>query len=68
MEKQNKLNRQVWRNNRSKITFTLHPDIVRVIRNTAEEEKLPLRIVADEALYAGLKVLGKLKQILYSND
>ena len=60
MEKQNKLNRQVWRNNRSKITFTLHPDIVKVIRSTAEEEKLPLSIVADEALYAGLKALGRI--------
>ena len=60
MEKQNKLNRQVWRNNRSKITFTLHPDIVKVIRNTAEEDKLPLSIVADEALYAGLKALGRI--------
>ena len=56
----NKLNRQVWRNNRSNITFTLHPDIVKVIRNTAAEEKLPLSIVADEALYAGLKALGRI--------
>ena len=51
---------QVWRNNRSKITFTLHPDIVKIIRNTAAEEKLPLSIVADEALYAGLKALGRI--------
>ena len=55
-----KLNRQVCRNNRSKITFTLHPDIVKVIKNTAAEEKLPLSIIADESLYAGLKVLGRI--------
>ena len=60
MNNQKKLNRQVWRNNRSKITFTLHPDIVKVIRNTAAEKKLPLSIVADEALYAGLKALGRI--------
>ena len=60
MNNQNKLNRQVWRNNRSKITFTLHHEIVKVIRSTAAEEKLPLSIVADEALYAGLKALGRI--------
>ena len=54
------LTRQVWRNNRSKITFTLHPDIVKVIKSTAEEERLPMSIVADEALYAGLKALGRM--------
>ena len=48
MESQKKLTRQVWRNNRSKITFTLHPDIVKVIKSTAEEERLPMSIVADE--------------------
>jgi|TARA_B110000881_G_scaffold91729_1_gene80489 hypothetical protein len=53
MESQKKLTRQVWRNKRSKITFTLHPDIVKVIESTAEEEQLPMSIVADEALYAG---------------
>ena len=40
MEKQNKINRQVWLNNRSKITFTLHPDIVKVIRSTTAKENL----------------------------
>ena len=50
MESQKKLTRQVWRNNRSKITFTLHPDIVKVIKSTAEEERLPMSIIADEAL------------------
>ena len=44
----------------SKIKFTLHPDIVKVIRNTAVEEKLTLSIVADEAIYAGLKTLGRI--------
>ena len=48
MESQKKLTRQVWRNNRSKITFTLHPDIVKVIKSTAEEERLPMSIVAAE--------------------
>ena len=60
MNNQKKLNRQVWRNNRSKITFTLHPDIVKVIRNTEAEEKLPLSNVANEDLYAGLKALGRI--------
>ena len=56
--KNNKLDRQVWRNSREKITFTLHPDIVAVIRNIAKEEDLPMSVVADEAMYAGLKKLG----------
>ena len=42
---------------------TLHPDIVKVIRNTAAEEKLTLSIVADEPLYAGLKALGRIDRI-----
>ena len=50
MESQKNLTRQVYRNNRSKITFTLHPDIVKVFKSTAEEERLPMSIVADEAL------------------
>ena len=58
--KKNKLDRQVWRNNRKKITFTLHPDIIGVIRSIAKEENIPLSVVADEALYAGLKKLGRL--------
>ena len=41
-------------------SFTLHPDIVKVIKSTAEEERLPMSIVADEALYAGLKALGRM--------
>ena len=52
--KKNKLDRQVWRNNREKVTFTLHPDIVGVIRSIATEEDIPMSVVADEALYAGL--------------
>ena len=60
MEHKKILKRQVWRGNRGKITFTLHPDIVKVIRETAAEEKLPMSIIADEALYAGLKALGRM--------
>ena len=52
--KKNKLDRQVWRNNREKITFTLQPDIVGVIRSIATEEDIPMSVVADEAMYAGL--------------
>ena len=58
--KKNKLDRQVWRNNREKITFTLHPDIVSIIRNIATEEDVPMSVVADEAMYAGLKKLGRM--------
>ena len=58
--KKNKLDRQVWRNNREKITFTLHPDIVNIIRGIAKEEEIPMSVVADEALYAGLKKLGRM--------
>ena len=55
-----KLERQVWRNNREKVTFTLHPDIVGVIRSIATEEDIPMSVVADEAMYAGLKKLEHL--------
>ena len=58
--KKNKLDRQVWRNNREKITFTLHPDIVSIIRGIAKEEEIPMSVVADEAMYAGLKKLGRM--------
>ena len=58
--KKNKLDRQVWRNNREKITFTLHPDIVNIIRGIAKEEEIPMSVVADEALYAGLKKLRRM--------
>ena len=58
--KKNKLDRQVWRNNREKITFTLHPDIVGVIRSIATEEDIPMSVVADEAMYVRLKKLGHL--------
>ena len=37
-----------------------HPDIVGVIRSIAKEENIPMSVVADEALYAGLKKLGRL--------
>ena len=55
-----KLERQVWRNNREKVTFTLHPDIVSIIRNIATEEDIPMSVVADESLYAGLKKMGRM--------
>ena len=58
--KKNKLDRQVWRKNREKITFTLHPDIVSIIRNIATEEDIPMSVVADEAMYVRLKKLGHL--------
>ena len=58
--KKTKLERQVWRNNREKVTFTLHPDIVDVIRSIATEENIPMSVVADEAMYAGLKKMGRM--------
>ena len=58
--KKNKLDRQVWRNNTEKITFTLHPDIVSIIRGIAKEEEIPMSVVADEAMYSGLKKLGRM--------
>ncbi len=58
--KKTKLERQVWRNNREKVTFTLHPDIVSIIRNIATEENIPMSVVADEAIYAGLKKMGQM--------
>ena len=61
--KKNKLDRQVQRNNREKITFTLHPDIVGVIRSIATEEDIPMSVVADEALYAGFKKMGRMDQL-----
>ena len=59
--KKTKLERQVWRNNREKVTFTLHPDIVSIIRSIATEEDIPMSVVADEALYAGLKQLRRME-------
>ncbi len=58
--KKNKLDRQVWRNNRKKITFTLHPDIVSIIRGIATEEDIAMSVVPDEALYAGLKKMERM--------
>ena len=55
-----KLERKVWRHNREKITFTLHPDIVKVIREIAKEGDIPMSVVADEAMYLGLKELGQM--------
>ena len=58
--KKNKLDRQVWRNNREKITFTLHPNILSIIRNIATEKDIPMSVVTDGAMYAGLKKLGRM--------
>ncbi len=40
------------------ITFTLHPDIVGVIRSIAKEENIPLSVVADEAALCRIKKAG----------
>jgi len=42
------------------MTFTLHPDIVKVIRKTAGEEGLSFSVVADEAFFAGFKAMGRI--------
>ena len=60
VKKENKIQRKVWRGKRSRLTLTLHPDIEKVIRQTATEQKLPMSVVADEALYAGLKKMGQM--------
>ena len=60
MEAIKKFERRVWRNNRPKMTFTLHHDIVKIIRKTAEEQGVSFSVVADEALYAGLKEVGRI--------
>ena len=59
MKKENKIQRKVWRGKRTRLTLTLHPDIERVLRQTATEQKLPMSVIADEALYAGLKEMGR---------
>ena len=41
-------------------TFTLHPDIVGVIRSIATEEDIPMNVVAYETMYAGLKKMGRM--------
>ena len=60
MESIKKFPRKVWRNNRPKMAFTLHPDIVKVIRKTAREEGLFFSVVADEAFFAGFKAMGRI--------
>ena len=60
MKKENKIQRKVWRGKRPRLTLTLHPDIERVLRQTATEQKLPMSVIADEALYAGLKKMGRM--------
>ena len=60
MEAEKKFERLVWRNNRPKRPFTLHHDIVKMIRKTAKEEGVSLSVVADEAFYAGFKAMGRI--------
>ena len=60
VKKENKIQRKVWRGKRSRLTLTLHPDIEKVIRQTAKEQKLPMSVIADEALYEGLKEMGRI--------
>ena len=52
--------RNVWRGKRPKLTLSLHPDIVDVIRHVSKEQMLPMSVVADEAMYQGLKEMGLL--------
>ena len=52
--------RNVWRGKRSKLTLSLHPDIVDVIRHISKEQMLPMSVVADEVMYQGLKEMGLL--------
>ena len=52
--------RNVWRGKRSKLTLSLHPDIVDVIRHISKEQMLQMSVVADEAMYQGLKEMGLL--------
>ena len=52
--------RNVWRGKRSKLTLSLHPDIVDVIRHISKEQMLPMSVVADESMYQGLKEMGLL--------
>jgi hypothetical protein len=42
------------------MTFTLHPDIAKVVRKTAKEEGLSFSVVADEAFFAGFKAMGRI--------
>ena len=50
--------RNVWRKKRERISVSLHPDIVSNLKKIAGEEELPLSVVFDEVLYAGLKHRG----------
>ena len=61
MKKENNIQRKVWRGKRPRLTLTLHPDIEKVIRQTAKEQKLPMSVVADEVLYTGFKEMGQIK-------
>ena len=52
--------RQVWRRKRPKLTLSLHPEIVAEVRHVSKEELIPMSVLADEALYLGLKEMGLL--------
>jgi hypothetical protein len=41
------------------MTFTLHPDITKVVRKTAKEEGLSFSVVADEAFFCRIQGHGK---------
>ena len=43
--------RQVWRGKRPKLTLSLHPDIVDVIRHVSKEELIPMSVVVDEVRF-----------------
>ena len=50
--------RQVWSWKKPKLTLSLDPDIVDVIRHVSKEELIPMSVVADEVLFQGLKKMG----------
>ena len=57
MKASDNFQRNVWRKKRQRISVSLHPDIVSNLKKIAGEE-LPLSVVFDEVLYAGLKHRG----------
>ena len=60
MQTEKTFTRHVWREKRHKLTLSLHPDIVDVVRHVSKEKMLPMSVVADEAMYLGLKQMGLL--------
>ena len=43
------------------LSVTLHPDIVRLLRNIAKRQEMGVSQVTDEVLYSGLIALGEIK-------